>query len=357
MARALRLAARGLYTTHPNPRVGCVIVRDGQIVGEGWHVRAGGPHAEVQALNEAGAGARGATVYVTLEPCCHHGRTPPCTEALIGAGVARVVAASRDPNPRVAGQGFARLEAAGIRVENGLLQREAHALNAGFLMRMVRGRPWVRIKLAMSLDGRTALASGESKWITSEEARRDAHRLRARSSAIMTGIATVLEDDPALNVRLEPAPDAWRQPVRVVLDTQLRMPPAARMLQQPGETWILTAADDAAKRAILERAGARVERLPAEAGRVSLRAALERLAELEINELTVEAGATLSGALLEQDLVDEIVIYMAPHLLGDKGRGLFELPELADMTRRVALRIEDIRAIGPDWRITAYVAR
>ena len=253
MARALELARRGLYTTDPNPRVGCVIAKDGKIVGEGFHARAGEPHAEINALRAAGAAARGATVYLTLEPCCHHGKTPPCTEALIAAGVARVVAAMQDPNPRVAGQGFAELKQAGIGNASGLMQSEAEVLNPGFISRMQRGRPFVRVKLAASLDGRTALANGESKWITGEPARADVQHWRARSSAILTGIGTVLADDPSLNVR---AFDVGRQPLRVVLDSQLQMSPKAKMLALPGATLVVTASNDAARAEALRQAGA-----------------------------------------------------------------------------------------------------
>lgn len=265
MTRALELARRGLYTTHPNPRVGCVLVKEGAIVGEGWHVRAGESHAEVLALQQAGDRARGAAVYVTLEPCAHQGRTPPCSEALIRAGVSRVIAAVRDPDPRVAGKGLARLQDAGIETQTGLLAEEARALNAGFFQRLDARRPWVRLKLAMSLDGRTALASGQSHWITGEAARRDVQYWRAQSSAVLTGIGTVLADNPRLNVRLS---GDWRQPVRVVLDTRLRISPDARLLGLPGETRIFTASGDAAAIARLTAAGALVEQVPAAGGKI-----------------------------------------------------------------------------------------
>lgn len=360
MARALQLAAHGLYTTHPNPRVGCVIVRagdiNGEIIGEGWHIRAGEPHAEIHALAQAGAHARGATVYVTLEPCCHHGRTPPCTDALIGAGVARVVAAMVDPNPKVAGQGLARLAAAGIVTESGVLQAQAEALNAGFMMRMRARRPYVRCKLAMSVDGRTAMASGESKWITSGAARADVQRLRAGSSAILTGIGTVLADDPALTVRLDNA--VVRQPLRVVVDGQLRMPPQARLLHESGRTLIVTTAQDRARSDRLTHENVTVSVQPARPGGVDLAALMQMLAtEHEINEVLVEAGPTLNGALLNAGLIDEVIIYMAPHLMGDAARGLFHLPALQQMSQRVALDIQDIRAVGCDWRITAKIVR
>ncbi|HLD14680.1 MAG TPA: bifunctional diaminohydroxyphosphoribosylaminopyrimidine deaminase/5-amino-6-(5-phosphoribosylamino)uracil reductase RibD, partial [Burkholderiales bacterium] len=347
MARALALARRGLYTTDPNPRVGCVVVRDEKVVGEGFHERAGQPHAEVIALRAAGDRARGATVYLTLEPCCHHGKTPPCTDALIGAGVARVVAAMSDPNPRVAGKGFAALTQAQITSESGLMQPDSEALNPGFLRRMQQGRPFVRVKLAASLDGRTALANGESKWITGEPARADVQHWRARSSAMLTGIGTVLADDPSLNVR---AFEIGRQPLRVVLDSQLRMSPKAKMLALPGTTLVVTASNDAARAAALRQAGAEVQVL-ADKGRVDLAALMRMLAAREANEILVEAGATLSGALLEAGLVDELVLYQAPCLLGDAGRGLFRLANLTQMAARPALEIKDMRAIGQDWRL------
>ncbi len=357
MARALRLAERGLYTTHPNPRVGCVLVKDGHVVGEGWHHRAGEPHAERLALADAGEAARGATAYVTLEPCCHHGRTPPCTDGLIEAGVARVVAAMEDPNPLVAGQGFARLREAGVEVQSGVLQAQAEALNPGFVKRMREGLPFLRVKLAMSLDGRTAMASGESKWISSEASRRDVQRLRARSSAILTGIGTVLADDPSMNVRLDAANLPGRtadapvyQPIRVVLDAALRMPPQARMLSLPGQTVVLCADEEPLHAARLEAAGAQVVPLPADGDHVNIRAALEYLAEQEINEVLLEAGATLAGSALQSGLVDEIRLYMAPHLMGDGAHGLFRLPGLARMAQRIPLEILDLRRIGPDVR-------
>jgi diaminohydroxyphosphoribosylaminopyrimidine deaminase/5-amino-6-(5-phosphoribosylamino)uracil reductase len=355
MARALRLAERGLLTTAPNPRVGCVLVREGAIVGEGWHERTGEPHAEINALQQAGSRAAGATVYVTLEPCCHHGRTPPCTDALIAAGVTRVVAAMEDPNPRVAGMGMAALQAAGIDAAAGLLAAAAEQLNSGFVMRMRQGRPRVRCKLAMSLDGRTAMASGESRWITGAAARHDVHQLRARSDAIMTGIGTVLADDPSLTVRLDGLDDGFRQPLRVILDSHLRTPPDARLLDSPGETLIITGADDAVNETRLTRSGIRVVTLPVQAGRLDLPAVLQYLGTLQINEVHLEAGNTLCGALLQAGLVDELVIYMAPHLMGEAARGLFALPGLEQMAQRIKLSINDIRAVGDDWRISATV--
>jgi diaminohydroxyphosphoribosylaminopyrimidine deaminase/5-amino-6-(5-phosphoribosylamino)uracil reductase len=354
MARALRLAERGLLTTDPNPRVGCVLVKEDRIVGEGWHERSGEPHAEIHALQQAGEQAAGATAYVTLEPCCHQGRTPPCTEALIAAGVARVVAAMEDPNPQVAGKGLSVLQQAGIDIRSGVLAAEAEKLNAGFVMRMRQGRPRVRCKLAMSVDGRTAMAGGESQWITGEAARRDVHRLRARSSAIMTGIETVLADDPSLTAR--PEDDAGkeiRQPLRVILDSRLRTPLAAGLLQMPGKTLLVTGEADTEKALRLTRKGVEVATLPMQDGRLDLPAVLQYLGALEMNEVHLEAGATLCGAMLQARLIDELVIYMAPHLMGNAARGLFALPGLESMEQRVQLSISDIRAVGEDWRITA----
>ncbi len=348
MTRALRLAEQGRYSTQPNPRVGCVLVRNDVVVGEGWHARAGEPHAEALALRAAGEQARGATAYVTLEPCAHHGRTPPCTDALVAAGVARVIVATPDADPRTAGKGLMALRAGGIDVAQGLLETEARRLNAGFFSRLERGRPWVTLKLAMSLDGRTALASGQSHWITGEAARQDVQYLRAASAAILTGSGTVLADDPRLTVRL---PGEWRQPARVVLDTRLRTPAEAKILQQPAEVRIFTAATDGAARAALQAAGAQLETAPLAQGSLDLQAVLRRLAELEYNEVLVEAGARLAGALLEAHLVDELIIYMAPHLLGHRGRALAELPGM--MNQRLPLTITGIRAVGEDWRITA----
>ena len=351
MARALQLAENGLYTTDPNPRVGCVIVNKGDVVGEGWHERAGGPHAEVRALDAAGPRARGATAYVTLEPCCHHGRTPPCTAALIAAGIARVVAAMSDPNPRVAGQGAAQLVDAGVGVETGLLGAQARALNPGFTQRMLQGRPYVRLKLAASLDGRSALANGESKWISGEHARHDVQRWRARSSAILTGIGSVLADDPSLTVRAGGLDG--RQPLRIVADSHLRLPPGARLLAQPGAVLVATASDDSARTQALRAAGAEITVLRGVDGRVNLAALLVELARRECNELLVEAGARLSGALLHAGLVDEWIVYLAPHVLGADARGMFEIPPLTKMSERTAFTISDVRAVGTDWRIIA----
>lgn len=353
MARALRLAERGLFTTRPNPRVGCVLVKSGKLVGEGWHERAGEPHAEVHALRSAGLAARGATAYVTLEPCSHHGRTPPCAEALIAAGVARVVAATEDPNPQVAGQGLARLRAAGIETERGLMEAAARELNIGFFSRMTRGAPWVRSKIAASLDGRTALANGASQWITGEAARRDVQRWRARSCAILTGIGTVLNDDPQLNVRDIELPD---QPLRVVVDGGLRTPPTARILQSEGAI-IYTATQDAARIASLEEAGARVMVLPGANGRVDLHAVLRDLAANAINEVLVEAGSGINGTLLTAGLVDELVLYFAPQLLGDAARGIAALGELTRLEQRIELDWNDARRVGKDLRIAAKIRK
>ena len=350
MAEALRLAEQGLYTTDPNPRVGCVIVKGGKVVGRGFHHKAGEAHAEVLALRDAGAQARGAAVYTTLEPCVHFGRTGPCADTLIAAGVARVIAAMQDPNPLVAGKGFAKLQAVGMATASGLLEEQARALNPGFISRMTRSRPWVRSKLAVSLDGRSALAGGESKWISGEAAREDAQHWRARSSAILTGSGTVLADDPALTVRL---PGDWRQPRRVVVDSSLRTPPAARILKPPGETHIATVITDSARQAPLAKAGAKFLALSVKDGHVDLVALMQRLAELECNEVLVEAGAGLNGALLQAGLVDEFIIYMAPQLLGDSARGMFHLPAIKTMRERIELNLTDFRMVGNDLRILA----
>ncbi len=360
MAQAIRLAERGLFTTDPNPRVGCVLVRDDKVIGEGWHQYAGEPHAEILALRAAGELAKGSTAYITLEPCCHHGRTPPCSNALIEAGVKRVVVAMQDPNPQVAGQGLAQLKDSGIEIESGLLQVQAEALNPGFIRRMGQGRPYVRCKLAMSLDGRTAMASGESQWITGESARRDVHRLRARSTAILTGIGTVLADDPSMTARLDDATDATeaiKQPVRVVLDSELKMPATAKMLALPGQTFVLTISDDEKRVNKLRAVGADVVVLESENGRLNLTSVMTFLAKQEINEIMVEAGPTLCGALMQADLIDELVIYMAPILMGDNARGLLSLPGLERMSDCIKLEIVDICAIGCDWKMQIKIER
>jgi diaminohydroxyphosphoribosylaminopyrimidine deaminase/5-amino-6-(5-phosphoribosylamino)uracil reductase len=352
MGRAMRLADRASFHVQPNPRVGCVLVRDGTIVGEGWHDRAGEAHAEINALSRAGAAARGSDCYVTLEPCCHEGKTPPCTQALIGAGIKQVIVAMRDPNPEVRGQGEAELQASGIRVRSGLMQAQAEALNPGFLKRMRKGLPFVRCKMAMSLDGRTALANGNSRWISSQASRRDVHRLRARSSAVLTGINTVLADDPCLNIRHVDA--GGYQPARIVVDSSLRMPIGARMLQQAGTIIIATLADNSEKRRLLEQSGCMVVTADEHDGRVDLQWLLEFLArEIAVNDLLLEAGATLGGKLITRGLVDELVLYTAPMLLGDSARGLFTLPDFEDIANGPQLLIRDIRTIGPDVRIRA----
>lgn len=348
MARALQLARQGLYTTDPNPRVGCVLVKDGEIIGEGWHQRAGLSHAEVEALNSA-PDAQGATAYVTLEPCSHFGRTPPCCDALIKAGVSRVVVAMQDPNPLVAGQGLQKLRAAGVDVVCGVLQEESQLLNQGFIKRMTQQRPWVRSKLAMSLDGRIAMASGESKWITSAQARVDVQRLRAESSAILTGINTVLADDPALTARVD---EDVVQPLRVVLDSRLAMPVDAQLVNGPGRTLILTSSTDDTKKQALQQAGFEIYEITEHQGRLDLRQVMMFLAQQQINEVLVEAGPTLNGALLAQNLVDEWVIYMAPCVLGDQGRGLFTLPDMNTMADKKNLNLVDVRQVGPDLKLT-----
>ena len=349
MARALQLAERGLWTTSPNPRVGCVLVREGEIVAEGWHERAGEPHAEVHALRAAGELARGATAYVTLEPCSHHGRTPPCAEALIAAGVTRVVAAMRDPNPLVAGNGLAMLQAAGIETACGLLENEARELNIGFVARMTRGRPWLRLKAAASLDGKTALNNGISQWITGPEARRDGHRWRARACAILTGIGTVRDDDPQLSVREVDTP---RQPLRVVVDSKLEIPLTAKILRG-GPVLVAAAVDDEKRANLLRATGAEVVVLPNPHGKVELSGLLEELGRRGINEVHVEAGFKLNGSLLREGLVDELLLYLAPCLIGHDASGLFNLPELASLDGKHRLQVRDLRQIGEDIRLIA----
>ncbi|OQX34523.1 MAG: riboflavin biosynthesis protein RibD [Oceanospirillales bacterium LUC14_002_19_P2] len=358
MARALQLARKGLYSTMPNPRVGCVLVRDGRIVGEGWHIRAGEGHAEVNALTMAGSNALGATAYVTLEPCSHQGRTPPCAQALINAGVSRVIAAMRDPNPRVDGGGFQLLEKARITTASGLLEEEAKALNPGFISRMVNQRPLVRCKLAMSLDGRTAMASGESQWITGPDARSDVQQWRARSCAIVTGVGSILQDDSSLTVRPaelhidEPELAAEKQPLRVVLDSSLRIPLTAKILRQTGKTLVVTADSDREKQNALQSEGVEVVELPAPDGRVDLAALMTLLGQRECNEVLVETGATLAGSFLQAGLLDELLVYMAPVLMGSAARPLFDLP-LGNMSDRIPLTMTDVRRICQDLRLTA----
>jgi len=352
MARALRLAELGLFTTTPNPRVGCVIVNNGVVVGEGWHHSAGAPHAEINALQAAGSAAHGATVYVSLEPCSHHGRTPPCAQALIAAGVSRVFAAMQDPNPRVAGRGLAMLKDAGITCECGLLESEARELNIGFVARMTRGRPWVRVKIAASLDARTALENGASQWITGPAARLDGQHWRARACAILSGIGTVLADDPQLSVRNVETP---RQPLKVLVDSRLELPLQAKVLNGGG--LLLASASDAGEKATALRArGAEVLQLPDGAGKVDLAALLAELGRRGINEVHVEAGSRLNGALLAAGLVDELLLYLAPCLLGDTARGMFSLPALKSLDGKRALAIRDARMVGADLRLLARLA-
>jgi len=343
MTRALRLAQHGINTTHPNPRVGCVIVKDGRIIGEAWHRRAGEPHAEILALKAAGAAARGATIYLNLEPCCHQGRTPPCTDSLIDAGVARVVAAMEDPNPQVAGGGVMTLR---------VMAEQAEHLNRGFVQRMRRGRPWVTLKLAATLDGRTAPAKGESKWITSDASRVDVHRLRARSSAVMTGIGTVLADDPQLTARMD---GITRQPMRIVVDSNLTIPVNAKVLDADPVALVVTATEDAERRRAIEEKGSEVLYLPGPHGAVDLHALMGELGLRDVNELLVESGPTLAGALVDAKLINELVLYFAPSLLGNDGRGMFRLPHLQELAHRIDLEIRDLRQVGPDLRITAAI--
>lgn len=355
MAEALRLARRGWYSAHPNPRVGCVIVKDGVKIGEGWHEFTGGPHAEVNAIS-SGEIPPGADFYVTLEPCCHHGRTPPCVDAVIAAGAARVIIAMQDPNPEVGGRGLEQMRASGIEVITGVLETEARELNPGFVKRMQAGMPFVRVKMALSLDGRSALANGESKWITGEAARRDVQFQRAQASAILSSAATVLADDPSLDLRLssdeleqqiEP-----RQPVRVLVDSKLRLQGNEKLFTCGGEIWIYTCNRDAGRRKRLADAGAQVVEIDADTeGRVSLQRMLADLAARGINEVHTECGPGLAGALMSQGLADRLLLYLAPHLLGDRALGGFALGELTAMEQRQNCRLRDIRQIGDDLRL------
>lgn len=351
MARALKLAARGMWTTSPNPRVGCVLVRDGQIVGEGWHEKAGEPHAEVHALRAAGDAARGATAYVTLEPCSHHGRTPPCADALVKAGVARVVAAMQDPNPLVAGNGLARLRAAGIATDCGVLEADARELNIGFVSRMTRGKPWVRLKTASTLDGVTALENGVSQWITGAAARRDGHRWRARACAVLSGIGTVIEDDPSLTVREVDTP---RQPLRIIVDARLQLMPQAKLFAdiERSPLLVVCASDDTPKAQALRDAGAELLVLPNEGGKVDLPAMFQALGARGINEVHAESGHKLNGSLLREGCVDELLMYLAPTVLG-RGMGLFNLGPFDTLAQRIDVDIRDMRAVGKDWRLLA----
>ncbi|HRB28831.1 MAG TPA: bifunctional diaminohydroxyphosphoribosylaminopyrimidine deaminase/5-amino-6-(5-phosphoribosylamino)uracil reductase RibD [Nitrosomonas sp.] len=351
MSHALQLAEKGLYNTTPNPRVGCVIVQNEHIIASGWHEKAGQPHAEIHALKMAGEAARGATAYVTLEPCSHYGLTPPCANNLIEAGIVKVNMAMEDPNPLVAGRGRMLLQQAGITVATGLLEAQAQTLNIGFVSRMTRKKPWVRIKIAASLDGKTALRNGASQWITGEAARTDGHRWRARSCAIMTGIGTIKSDNPQLTVRHI---ETTRQPKKIVLDSQLSIPLGASLLQD--ESAIIFTADhhNQAKISQLTKLGVQVIPLPANDGTVDLEKMLTLLAtDFAMNEILVEAGSNLNGALLNANLVDEIILYLAPHLLGDDAQGIFRLPELVDLEQKKTLIFEDIRTVGQDIRIVA----
>jgi len=347
MSQALQLAEKGLYSTSPNPRVGCVIVRDGKIAGSGWHVQTGQPHAEINALNIAGGAAQGATVYLTLEPCSHYGRTHPCAEALIRAKVAKVIIAMQDPNPLVAGKGASLLKQSGINVLVGLMGEWAKDLNVGFVSRMINNRPWVRMKIAASLDGKTALNNGVSQWITGEAARHDGHRFRARSCAVLTGIGTVLEDDPQLSVRFI---ETSRQPLRIIIDSQLKIPTTAKVLRGEGEL-IFTTTDNKERISALKEAGARPIILPSEKGKIDLAGLMQILADFEINELLVEAGNRLSSAFIREGLVDELIIYLAPHLIGNRAMGMLQLPELTDLSEKYNLKIKDLRMVGEDIRI------
>jgi len=347
MAQAIKLAEKGKYTTDPNPRVGCVLVKDNKVIAEGWHVKAGLGHAEVNALKQVG-NAKDATAYVTLEPCSHTGKTGPCCNALIAAGVGRVVVAMQDPNPLVAGQGIKRIRDAGIEVECGVLQQEAENLNKGFIKRMITGLPFVRSKMAMSLDGRTAMASGESQWITSPESRADVQLLRAESSVVLTGINTVLDDNPSLNVRLGDV----LQPIRVILDSELKIPLESKMLGLEGEIWVLTCSSDQQKIVNAENAGYKVFQLKSDNDRLDLKAVMIFLGQKQVNSVLVEAGAILNGALLSAEVVDEWVVYMAPCVLGDQGRGLFHLPELQKMADKKQLNMKAVRQVGPDLKLT-----
>ncbi|MFC5475815.1 bifunctional diaminohydroxyphosphoribosylaminopyrimidine deaminase/5-amino-6-(5-phosphoribosylamino)uracil reductase RibD [Paraherbaspirillum soli] len=351
MSQALKLAENGLLSSAPNPAIGCVIVKDGRVIGEGFTQPPGGNHAEIQALNAAvahGHDVRGATVYVTLEPCSHFGRTPPCADALVRAGVAKVVAAMQDPNPLVAGQGLARLQAAGIETESGVLAEQARELNIGFFSRMQRGKPWVRLKVAASLDGKTALRNGQSQWITSQAARDDGHMWRARAGAILTGIGTVKEDDPQLTVR---AIQLARQPLRVIVDSKLSISPDAKILSGGG-TLIFTAIVDAEKQALLQDRGTEVVVLPNAQGKVDLPQVMLELGKRQINELHVEAGAKLNASLIREACVDELLVYLAPAILGD-GRGMFELPALESLQDKFSLKFHQVMQVGEDLRILA----
>lgn len=355
MQRALELAEKGQMSCDPNPCVGCVIAWNGEIMGEGWHAKAGGPHAEIVALDAAGASARDAAVYLTLEPCCHHGRTPPCVDALIKARVARVVIAMQDPHPKVSGGGFKALKSAGISVECGLLKKEARALNRGFVQRCETGRPRVVLKIAASLDGRTAMASGESQWITGDASRADVHLLRAQCSAIVTGSGTMIADDPALTARRPDGELYERQPMRVIVDSELKTPPTAQCFQLPGKTVVATATEDGPRWQPYIEHGAELMYLPDD-GKVDLKALIAELGELQCNTVMIEAGSVLSGAFMQQELVDAITVYVAPMFLGSDGRGMLDISDIRTLSDRVDLEVTGLSRIGDDIRIEADLA-
>ncbi len=357
MARALELAKKGLYTTKPNPRVGCVIVNNGKIIGEGFHKKAGTEHAEKIAILEAGEKAKGATAYVTLEPCCHEGKTPPCTDLLIKAGISSVIAAMEDPNPQVKGNGFKQLEKAGIKVFLGPLEDQARALNCGFISRMKNQRPYVRLKLAMSIDGKTAMSNGESKWITCEESRLDAQKLRARSSAVITGINTVLFDNPSLNIRppvlkTSQIDDENIQPLRVILDSDARVPLASRILTLPGKKLVAVGENaDQKKIESLKQSDVNVIHLPTASLGLDLKVLLNVLAEMEQNEILFECGSTLAGSAVQEGIVDEMIVYKSSSIMGNNGKDSFFLPELEKISDKFNLNLKDVRMIGEDMKL------
>ena len=353
MARAIRLAEKGIFTTHPNPRVGAVVTNNGVVVGEGYHQFAGGPHAEVHALKQAGKYAKGGTLYINLEPCSHHGRTPPCSTEVVKAGIARVVIAMEDPNPQVNSGGIAALQEAGVHVEVGINRQQAITLNRGFIKRMSTGKPWVTLKIAASLDGKTAMANGESQWITSPAARQDAHRIRAASSAILTGVGTVLRDDPKMTPRL---PEVVRQPLRVILDTRLSTPTNAQILTQPGDVLIITSANQIRDKDLYARDNVTVISCGSSNDAIDLPNVMVELGKREINNVMLEAGARLSGRMLQNQLVDEIVTYMSPDILGSAARGMFEIPGLEHIDDKVKFEFHDIRKVGRDMRLTMLAA-
>jgi len=351
MALAIQLAEKGRYSTAPNPNVGCVLVKNNQIIGQGFHIKVGQLHAERLAIADAGDEAKGATAYVTLEPCCHHGKTPPCTDGLIEAGVSRVVIAMQDPNPLVAGKGIALLEKAGVDVISGLLEREAQLLNLGFISRMTEKGPYVKCKLGMSLDGRTAMKNGESQWITGSQARDDVQCLRASSSAIMTGIGTVLADDPSLNVRMDVG--EINQPLRVILDSKLQFPLHSKMIGLDGRTLVICSNDVSdLKIKDLMASGVDVEKCPFKNGRLNLDRVMTLLSERQINDVLIEAGPTLAGAALQAGIVDELIVYMAPSLLGNEARALINLPGLESLSDKIDLKLQDVRQLGDDIKLT-----